>query len=280
MPVLKVKESDLAKLKRQLLLGLPKSARVVDIITNVQSEKLEANLYLDKWPDFSAVVAQLIWPRISEVADISAYTTSSKALVSVLTEGKLIAWGNRQYIKGIESEHADYFLRNIDCDAAVKVKEFNTLSCVYVGTPYHFTRSEEPPKIECPESYFIGKLQPHHFKIVSDSWPYYHDMPHREHYIKYSIEHYESIGLFTMEFPTIPISFMVQFPDGQMGFGYTAPEYRGKGLYSIVKNEMCRALLLAGYSSPNYDTSETAPPPSPESMFEFCGYRIKSFVLK
>lgn len=105
-------------------------------------------------------------------------------------------------------------------------------------------------------------------------------MPHREHYIKYSIEHYESIGLFTMEFPTIPVSFMVQFPDGQMGFGYTAPEYRGKGLYSIVKNEMCRALLLAGYSSPNYDTSETAPPPSPESVFEFCGYRIKSFVLK
>ncbi len=48
---------------------------------------------------------------------------------------------------GIESEHADYFLRNIDCDAAVKVKEFNTLSCVYVGTPYHFTRSEEPPKM-------------------------------------------------------------------------------------------------------------------------------------
>ena len=35
-----------------------------------------------------------------QVADISAYTTSSKALVSVLTEGKLIAWGNRQYIKG------------------------------------------------------------------------------------------------------------------------------------------------------------------------------------
>lgn len=72
---------------------------------------------------------------------------------------------------------------------------------------------------ECPESYFIGKLQPHHFKIVSDSWPYYHDMPHREHYIKYSIEHFESIGLFTRSFLPSQFHSWCNFQMGKWGLG-------------------------------------------------------------
>ncbi len=35
-----------------------------------------------------------------QVADITAYATSSKALVTLLTEGNLIAWGKTQRIGG------------------------------------------------------------------------------------------------------------------------------------------------------------------------------------
>ena len=88
--------------------------------------------------------------------------------------------------------------------------------------------------------------------------------------------------LGSLQWSFLPSQFhsWCNFQMGKWGLGTLHLSIGGKGLYSIVKNEMCRALLLAGYSSPNYDTSETAPPPSPESVFEFCGYRIKSFVLK
>ncbi len=132
----------------------------------------------------------------------------------------------------------------------------------------------------CPEGFFLDKLQPHHFEIVSKNWPYYHDMPYREDFLKYCIKHYESVGLFSKDDPTFPISYIGQFPQGVVSLGYTTPEHRGKGYYSIVKNAMCVALLSAGYVSPNYDTYPTAPPPRLASVFKFGGYNIKTLLLK
>ena len=54
------------------------------MIGNIKSAnkgRLSANFYVDKWPGFSAVVGELIWPRRS---DVSSYGTSNVVRFSVL----------------------------------------------------------------------------------------------------------------------------------------------------------------------------------------------------
>lgn len=38
------------------------------VVKDVQNGKMEANLYADKWPEFTTIISQEFTPRISEVA--------------------------------------------------------------------------------------------------------------------------------------------------------------------------------------------------------------------
>ena len=44
------------------------SLQMIGSLRNVLRGRLKANFYVDKWPDYSAVVCQYVWPRRSDVS--------------------------------------------------------------------------------------------------------------------------------------------------------------------------------------------------------------------
>ena len=128
----------------------------------------------------------------------------------------------------------------------------------------------------------MASLQPHHADFVSRSgaWPYYYDMPYREDYIRYLIQHYESVGIFTDENPDTPVSLTIQYPYGQTGFAFTVEEYRSKGLSTVAKNEIIRRVVSAGSVSTMIERNEQAPPPKPELGLVKSGFKTMKFLLK
>ena len=85
--------------------------------------------------------------------------------------------------------------------------------------------------------------------------------------------------MFAENDPNTPVSFAMQYQFGQLGLAYTTEEHRQNGLYSVVKNELTRAALAAGFVTPSVERLETSPPPRTESGYVRSGYRIKYFEL-
>ena len=132
---------------------------------------------------------------------------------------------------------------------------------------------------KCPKGYFLSKLQPRHVETVIQSWPLYHDMPYKRAYVDYLIKHFNNMGMFTEKDPDTPILFTLQLQTGQLGNGYCAVEYRGRGLHSFVKNELTRVALLDGFITPSTTRLVTAPPPRTETGYTG-GNRINEYMLK
>ena len=53
--------------------GVPILLQVVGTVYNAIKGSVSANFYTDKWPDFSTLVGQIIFPRLSEVSIIELY---------------------------------------------------------------------------------------------------------------------------------------------------------------------------------------------------------------
>ena len=127
----------------------------------------------------------------------------------------------------------------------------------------------------------MASLQPHHTEFVStEAWPHYLDFPHRKEYIRYLLEHYESVGIFTNENPDTPVSVTVEYPFGETGSAFTVEEHRGKGLYTVAKREIVRRVMSAGFVSTIIERGEQAPPPKPELGFVRSGFKTMRFKLK
>ena len=123
-------------------------------------------------------------------------------------------------------------------------------------------------------------LQPHHTEFVSSTWPYCNDFPHKNDFIRYLLEHYESVGIFTNENHDTPVSITVEYPFGETGFAFTVEEHRRKGLYTIAKKEIVRRVMSAGFVSTFIERIEQAPPPKPELGFVRSGFKTMRFTLK
>ena len=80
-----------------------------------------------------------------------------------------------------------------------------------------------------PEGFTLGKLQPHHSKMVTSHWPRLHGWPNKEPYFKELINVFHCPALYTRENPDVPVSYIVQFPSNQH-FAYTDKRYQGSQL--------------------------------------------------
>ena len=83
-----------------------------------------------------------------------------------------------------------------------------------------------------PQGYIIGKLQPHHAKMVTAHWPRLHGWPNKEPYFAELIKHYYCPAVYSLDNLDEPASYAVQFPCNQ-SFGYTDEKHWGQRLVNI-----------------------------------------------
>ena len=118
-------------------------------------------------------------------------------------------------------------------------------------TPNCFVRSYillSPVNRPCPEGFVLGKLEPQHLDYVVSQWrrDIREKSKHHLSYFDYMIRHCASAAIFWADDPTKPVSWIMQYPYGQIGHGFTHEEYRMKELMNPVIRKISKQLIADG----------------------------------
>ena len=84
-----------------------------------------------------------------------------------------------------------------------------------------------------PDGFTLGKLQPHHSKVVSSHWPRLQGWPNKELYFEELIKIFQCPAVFSTDDPDVPVSYIVQFPSNQH-FAYTDKRFHGNKLANLT----------------------------------------------
>ena len=128
-----------------------------------------------------------------------------------------------------------------------------------------------------PEGYIIGKLQPHHVKMVTSQWPRLHDWPNQEPYFRELLDKYHCPAAYSLENLDEPASYLVQFPCHQT-FALTNEKHTGQGLM-LVPGLHCiiSELLIDGFIPGEEEMPQTSRTPIFTDV-ESSGYNVKDLV--
>ena len=64
------------------------------------------------------------------------------------------------------------------------------------------------------------------------------------------------MAIFQEENPLEPVSWVMEYPSRELGYGYTLENHRGKMLNSIANIALCQVLLYDSPTTPLYGTTE------------------------
>ena len=99
----------------------------------------------------------------------------------------------------------------------------------------------------CPDEFMIGNLAPRHASYVASQWKYFDDWPNKISYFEDLLRNPKnSVAIFHVDNPDIPVSWNLLYAYGQQGHLYTINNFRRKGLASIVKRELCKSTIANG----------------------------------
>ena len=94
----------------------------------------------------------------------------------------------------------------------------------------------------------LGKLEPQHLDYVISQW--HREMreksKHHLSYFDHMIRHCASAAIFQVDNPTKPVSWIMQYPYGQIGHGFTDEGYRMKGLVRHVVKKISKQIIADG----------------------------------
>ena len=94
----------------------------------------------------------------------------------------------------------------------------------------------------CPTGYRIGKLEPHHAKLVASKWTVSQSLT-KTMWIEGRIRNFLSAAVFPDEDPSQPVAWILQYPSRMIGNLYTMETHRRKGLGLAVMASLCRAII-------------------------------------
>ncbi|XP_076066895.1 uncharacterized protein LOC143040094 [Oratosquilla oratoria] len=123
------------------------------------------------------------------------------------------------------------------------------------GHAYILSRDNigETLKIRLVEGYTLGRLTPAHAEWVYDHWAYKHT--ETKEVFREMISKFPSVAAFKVNpeesdltqlkddvLQSLPVSWVLKFPNGSMGSTFTLPEHRGRGLARMLTLVLSRRL--------------------------------------
>ena len=101
----------------------------------------------------------------------------------------------------------------------------------------------------CPEGFVLGKLEPQHLDYVVSQWRLFEMREKSKHHLSYfdhMIQHCASAAIFRADNHTKPVSWVMQYPYGQVGHAFTHEEYRMKGLLPLTVRKVSKQIIADG----------------------------------
>ena len=105
-----------------------------------------------------------------------------------------------------------------------------------------------PANRPCPEGFVLGKLKPQHLDYVVSQW--HREMreksKHHLSYFDHMIRYCASAAIFQADDPIKPVSWVMQYPYGQLGHAFTHEEYRMKGFLIPTTRNVSKQIIADG----------------------------------
>ncbi len=93
-----------------------------------------------------------------------------------------------------------------------------------------------------PDGYTIQEIQDKDFEFIGCSWPYYSNLGEGK-FFKHVARKYGSAAVYK---DGKIVSWVFESSIGSLVHLFTVPEHRGKGLATIVIQEMCKKIIVEG----------------------------------
>ena len=100
------------------------------------------------------------------------------------------------------------------------------------------------------KEYRIGRLEPQHAELVASKYPY--KGKNIAAWIEDLILKYPSAAAYWEKDPSQPVSWALQYENGETGSGYTLELHRKKGLTLAIFTTLCYAIVNSGQDIPCY----------------------------
>ena len=97
----------------------------------------------------------------------------------------------------------------------------------------------------CPEGFVLRKLEPQHLDYVVSVW-YSGKSKHHLSYFDHMIQHCASAAIFRADDHTKPVSWVMQYPYGQIAHAFTHEEYRMKGFLPLTVRKVSKQIIADG----------------------------------
>ena len=249
------------------------------IVEDIVDKKIEANVFVDQWPNFTTVVSQEFSPCISEVADIRIYTTDKQNIESLLTSAALLEnTGTWQLIHFVASEEdveklTSYLLELFKSHASTKSKESSVIfdyklyqRDIKTMVRLHRTRKN------VSEEFFIKEVPQASAEFIAKHWTpatLDYPLPYRVKYIEDVISKFGMMGVYSNRDDRYPVSWCGRIPGREVAISYTLKEFRHHSLQEAVRMNCFDFFPKSGYFFATIQTSSSYY----ESGFLRIGYR-------
>ncbi|XP_064398452.1 glycine N-acyltransferase-like [Halichondria panicea] len=240
---IKVDRNDIKRIITDLQDEIPRSLSAIGLLKNVLEGRVVCKLHTDSWPSFNTMVCEVIYPRVSEVADLLCYSRGSgEEMLKLLQLSNVISWGKRQQIFHIESELSEYLEENLfDPSTGSRVLS----SCEESVVAYGFPKKLTP--IPCPDGFTFGHLYGKHTSLVTKHLWKFQDWPRVNSYYKSLISSFENRAIYSNDNMDSPVAWIVQYPFGRAGGLHTLKEYRDKHFGTLLSLEMSKVMESRGF---------------------------------
>ena len=236
---------ELLKLVVSLKQQVPCARFMGCIVEDIVDKKIEANVFVDQWPNFTTVISQEYSPCVSEVADIRIYTTDKQNIEPLLTSAALLEnTGTWQLIHFVASEEdveelTSYLLELFKSHASTKSKE----SSVVFDYKLHERDIKTIVRLgitkeNVSEEFFIKEVPKASAEFIANHWTpatLDYPLPYRVKYVEAVISKFGMMGVYSNRDGRYPVSWCGRIPGREMAISYTLKEFRHHRLQEAVR---------------------------------------------
>ncbi|XP_066265341.1 glycine N-acyltransferase-like protein 3 [Branchiostoma lanceolatum] len=196
---------------------------------------------VDKWPDYTAILGQPNEDTPGRKSVLNFHWNEEEGLRTLLNDGRLIDWAKPFIIKGIPVGGIPIFQKAFE-DRGVVAEMGKTYM------PFYLHKTVPDIKSVAMDDVTVGPMSPEHCQLIQQTWDY-SDMVGEPDAVRNSIRHQLTTFLSSCvtDKQGNPLSWVITDEFGESQFGFTLPEHRRKGYYTLAKRFLIQRCLEEGH---------------------------------
>ncbi|XP_030004514.1 glycine N-acyltransferase-like protein 3 [Sphaeramia orbicularis] len=224
-----------------LLKHFPRSLKVYGVLTLNRNKPTTVEVLVDTWPDFNVIICRpdpknILSSKFGRT--VSYYSTDEQILRRMMSEENAVDWSSNLDIHAFDMLNAP-MLQQLSSDRGISCRSIVVGRLLYLPD----STSLISPTVDSELESRLSSLDVSHADLVSQSWMFGADEQTVD-YIKLLLSNFLSCCITDDQGQ--PVSWLLVYDFGALGFLYTRPEHRRKGYAKVLISTVAQRRLAQG----------------------------------